>query len=284
MSKVYYVNGEYVSADEATLPITDLAVVRGYGVFDFLRTYNGIPIHLPRNIQRLRRSAGIIQLDVPWTDEEIREIVLETLRRNAFDESNIRIIVTGGSSPTFLMPDDAPRLLVYVEPLSPLPEVWYTEGVTVVTFHEERYLPGSKSLNYIPAIIAMKKARAADAVEALYVDNEAQVREGTTTNVFAFYGNRVVTPEEGILPGITRGAVLGLIRDVYEVEERPLPLNELLQADEILITAANKQVVPVVQVNDTAIGDGQVGERAQKVMALFAEYTQQMSREMAASS
>ncbi len=270
--KIYFINGDFLEADESYLPVTDLAIVRGYGVFDFFRTYNGKPIQLERNIRRLRNSANIIELDVPWTDDEIAAIVNETIARNGFDEANIRIIVTGGDSENFLMPGDQPRLLVYVEPLKPLPQAWYTDGVKVITVQEERYLPGAKSLNYIPAILALKQAKRENAVEALYTDRDGNVREGTTTNLFAFYGNNVVTPQTDILPGVTRGRVMEILADSYTVTERPLPYEELLQADEVVITAANKQVVPVVQLDEHIYNNGAVGPHSQRLMATFEAY------------
>ncbi|MEM6529888.1 MAG: aminotransferase class IV [Chloroflexota bacterium] len=279
MNKIYYVNGDYVAAEGAHIPVTDLAILRGYGVFDFFRTYGGQPIQLERNIQRLRNSANVIELDVPWSDDEIADVVMETVRRNGFDEANIRIIVTGGDSPDFITPQDEPRLLVYVEPLKALPDWWYTSGVKVVTVKEERQMPLAKSLNYIQAIVAQKRARKAGAVEALYVDREDNVREGTTTNAFAFYGDdTVVTPNVDILPGITRGRVLEVLSRRYRVVERALPYEEVLRADEMVITAANKQVVPVVQLDGHVFGDGTVGPHSKQLMDDFREYVMEQSQ------
>ncbi len=275
MQKTYYVDGEFVDADAATIPVTDLALVRGYGVFDFFRTYDGLPIQVERNVQRLRNSAREIEMELPWTNQEIADTVMETLARNNFDEANVRIIVTGGDSPDFIMPDDQPRLLIYVEPLKALPDWWYTDGVKVVTVQEERYLPRAKSLNYIPAIVALKQAKRADAVEALYVDRHDNVREGTTTNLFAFYGqNEVITPKTDILPGVTRARVIEILGRDYTVVEKTLLYDKLLQADEVVITAANKQVVPVVQVDEHIYGD-EPGPHSRQLMQNFAEYVAQ---------
>ncbi len=266
---IYYISGEYVSADEAVLPATDLSVLRGFGAFDYLRTYNGQPFRLRSNIERLRRSSALIGLEYEWSDDEIYDIVLETLARNDHDDSNIRLVVTGGISPDNITPGGEPRLMVMVTPVKPLPQTWYTDGIKVVTYAMERYIPGAKSTNYIPAIMAQRYARERNAIEALYMDRYGNVTEGSTTNVFAFYGDTMVTPAIDLLPGITRGVILELTQPVYHVEIRNLPLQELLRADEVMITASNKRVVPVVQVNDTEIGNGQVGEHVQHVMQLF---------------
>jgi branched-chain amino acid aminotransferase len=270
--KIYYVDGQFVPADQASIPVQDLAIVRGYGVFDFFRTYNGKPIQVERNLRRFRDSAAYIGLDIPWPDAELERLIDETLARNGFDEAGVRLIATGGDADNFITPNGNPRLLIYVEPLKPMPDEWYNDGVKVITVEEERYMPQSKNLNYIPAILAQKQAKVNGAIEALYKDRAGIIREGTTTNIFAYYGGgRVVTPAVDILPGITRGRVLEILADDYTVEETPLSYDDLLAADELIITAANKQVIPVVQVDDHTYGDAP-GPWGQKIVRLFHEY------------
>ena len=275
---IFYINGAFVDEADASVPARDLAVLRGYGAFDFLRTYGGKPFRLNKNIGRLRRSCEIIELEFPWTDEEITAIVDETIQHNAqdSDEFNIRLVVTGGISSDNITPDGDPSLIVMVQPLKPLPATWYDDGVKVITVETGRLYPKAKSIIYTAAIIAQKRAKKAGGVEALYLDEDNNVTEGTTTNVFAIYGDTIVTPEEGnLLPGITRKTVIDLIKGAgIKLEIRNLPLEELLKADEVFITAANKQIVPVVTVDDTTIGDGKVGEGTQHVMSLFKALTE----------
>lgn len=274
MSSIFYMDGEFVRAEQAQIPATDLAVLRGYGVFDFLRTYGGKPFHLDEHLERLRRSASLIDLELPWSHEEIRAIVSATLARNSYPESNVRIVVTGGASDDFITPKAQPRLLVLVTPAARSPEHYYTDGAKVITFETERYLPGAKTLNYIPAIRAMKRAREAGAIEAIYVSRAGHALEGTTTNLFAFYDNQLVTPGDSILWGITRGTVLELAKDYFPIDMRDLPLSELLRADEVFITSSNKQIMPIVQIDDTIIGGGKPGEHTQQLMQRFNQFVQ----------
>jgi branched-chain amino acid aminotransferase len=270
---IFYVDGQFIDSENATIPITDLAVLRGYGVFDFMRTYNGEPFHLDQHIARLFRSAEELGMAMPWTQQEVIDIVMQTVAKNTLDECNVRIVVTGGESLDFITPEEKPRLAVLVTPASPPAAHYYTDGAKIITVRESRYLPLAKSLNYIPAIRALKVARQVGAVEAIYVDDESHALEGTTTNLFAFFDGTLVTPDAGILPGITRQVVLDLVDGVYPVEIRPLTLDVLYQADEVFISASNKQVMPVVQVDDTVIGDGKPGAHTRRVMALFGEHT-----------
>jgi len=266
---IYYVDGEYVPADRAVIPVNDLAVLRGLGAFELLRTYGGHPFALAEHLQRLQQSVNKMGLLLPWSTEELIRIVMETLQRNensGHKESNIRIIVTGGSSADFMTHQGQPRLLVLVSEMPTQPEEWYTEGVKVTTMKNRRILPGAKSINYLSATIALKKAHAKGAVESVYVDRDGQVYECTTSNIFMFTGNTLVTPAHRILSGITRGFILEIARRLFQVEERNMALEELLRSDEVFITGTNKGVVPVVQVDESMIGSGRPGPQTVTLM------------------
>jgi branched-chain amino acid aminotransferase len=267
MTSTHYIDGAFVEDAQASLPATDLAVLRGYGVFDYLRTYQGKPFYLDAHLARLQRSAAMIGLPLPHTMEGISSIVMETLARNTHAESSIRIVVTGGASDDNITPNGQPRLLVFVTPFVAPPAAWYSDGVKVITEPTERYLPEAKTLNYIPAIVALQKARAHNAIDALYVDGRGHVLEGTTTNLFAIYGETLVTPGTGILPGITRQVVIDIASDIYDVQVRDLAVDELLRADEVFITSSNKEICPVRQVDSTVIGAP--GQHTRRLMAHF---------------
>ncbi len=269
----YYVDGKFVSADDAVIPVNDLALLRGYGVFDFLRTYNGAPLFLEDHIERLEQSAKQIDLDLLWSKKQLIDIVTQTLSKNNFRESSIRIVVTGGSSPDFITPQGKPRLLVLVTPLPQKPQWWYLDGVKIITIYSRRNIPGAKSIDYIPAAIALKQAREKNAIEAVYVNHDRYVLEGTTSNLFIFCGDRLVTPGKAILKGITRKVVLMLAAKNDKPEIRDISVKELLTADEVFITGSTKEIVPVVKVDDTTIGDGKPGHRTRTMMDTFAAYT-----------
>jgi branched-chain amino acid aminotransferase len=268
---IYYVDGQFVPASEAVIPVDDLAIMRGFGVFDLLRTLNGKPLFLNEHVKRLQVSARRLGIELPWGPRELTGIVIETLQRNSFEESNIRIVVTGGSSPDFITPQGTPRLLVLITRAPQLPHWWYTDGVKVITFYSERSIPGAKSIDYVSATIALKQARDQNAIEALYVDRNGHVREGTTSNLFACYADTLVTPGKGILSGITRRAVLDLASKMMRVDLRDLRLEDLLSADEVFITGTNKLIVPVVQIDDTTVGSGRPGRQTRKLMEALKE-------------
>ncbi|KPJ75868.1 MAG: hypothetical protein AMJ54_13700 [Deltaproteobacteria bacterium SG8_13] len=270
---VYYIDGDFVSADRATIPVNDLAVLRGFGVFDFLRTYGGRPFHLRDHLQRLQHSAEQIGLNCPWSVEELEGIVEQTLQRNRHEESNIRIVVTGGPSEDFITPGTTPRLIVMVSSLIVMPAQWYSSGIKIITAPIERLMPGAKSIDYIPAIVALRRAAEQNAVEAVYLDGSDRVLEGTTCNIFLFGDGKFITPDRGVLSGITRKVVLGLVQSRFPLERRDVSLAELLAAKEVFLCSSNKEVVPVVKVDEKVIGDGTPGPNTGKVRSLFDEYT-----------
>jgi len=277
---IFYVNGNYVDEADAVIHVRDLSVLRGYGAFDYLRTYGQHPFRMDKNLARLRRSCEILELHYPWTDEELAEIVLETLHRNVetgdSDEYSIRLVVTGGISSSNITPDGAPTLIVLVQPFTPPPAEWYDNGAKIITVELNRLFPDAKSTLYTPAILAQRRAREQGGIEALYKDDEGNILEATTSNIFAFFGNTLVTPPtaHNILPGITRMTTLEIAAGHFDVQERILSYQELIDADETFLSSANKEVMPIVQIDEHTIGNGRPGEGTQQLMALFKELTQ----------
>ena len=271
---IYYVDGKFVPSESAVIPVDDLALLRGIGVFDLLRTFNGEPYFLDAHIDRLENSARKIDLALPWSHGEIAAVVKATLAKNDIGEANIRIVVTGGSSTDFMTPSGPPRLLVLVSPIPKLPESWYTDGVKIISWEVERPIPGAKSIDYISASLALKKAAAKNAVEALYIDRKGLALECTTANIFAFIGNILTTPGQGILSGITRKVVLQLAERLFTVDIRDISRAELSAAEEVFITGTSKGIVPVVRIDEETIGDGRPGQRTRQLMAALKRHTQ----------
>ena len=271
---IYYIDGDFVPAEEAVIPVDDLAILRGIGVFDLLRTYDGKPYFLDAHIDRLETSAQKIGLTLPWSHGDIVNVVKQTLSKNDIPEANIRIVVTGGSSTDFMNPSGSPRLLVLVTPIPRLPDHWYTKGVKIISWEVERTFPGAKSIDYISASLALKKAAAEGAIEALYIDRNGLALECTTSNLFAFVDDKLVTPGRGILSGVTRKVVMELAQGLFPIDMRDISRTELLAADEVFITGTSKGLIPVVQVDDGIIADGRPGKRTRQLMAEMKRHTE----------
>lgn len=270
----YYIDGEYVDEDKAMVSVKDITVLRGYGVFDFMITYNKRPFRLEQHVTRFENSAARIGLQLNHSHQEICDIVVEAIRRNPHhNESNIRILYTGGISPDSVTPQGNGILMVMVTPRHELPDWWYTDGAAIALVDMERFIPTSKSTAYLNAVYAQQQARKTGAIEAVYVDRDHRVLEGTTTNIYGIKGNELITPPDGILPGVTRGVVLELAEALLDVNLRHIDRKELAQMDEIFISASNKEIVPVIRVDDMTVGDGKPGKVTREIMKRFRELT-----------
>jgi branched-chain amino acid aminotransferase len=270
---VYYVNDCFVQEQDALISVNDLSVLRGYGVFDFLRTYNGYPFHLSGHIDRLERSAKLLGIALPCPKEEIAKLVREALSRSTHPERKVRIVISGGISPDGMTPGDNQQLLLMVTAADKMPEHWYSKGAKIITSHQQRFMPGSKSVNYIPAILSQREARNQQAIEAVFVDKDGYLLEGTSSNLFVFIGKTLITPPcERILPGITREVVLELASKEFTVVERKIHKEEIPLFEEAFITSSIREVVPVTAIDSHKMGES-VGVRCSRIVKMFADYT-----------
>jgi branched-chain amino acid aminotransferase len=277
---VYYVNGRFLPASEATVAVGDLGLVRGYGVFDVLRTYNRIPFALRRHMERLQRSAQQIDLALPANIDTVEQLVNESLEHNAGVQQavdvTVRIVVTGGTSAGFMLPEGEASLMIMLAPVRSVPAHHYSEGASLITVDIPRFMPSVKSINYVSAILGQKQARQAGAIEALYCTREGVISECTTSNFFAVRNGQLITPNQDVLAGITRNVAIDLASDLGDVVLRPILRQELDKIDEAFITSTTKEILPIVRIDDVQIGNGRPGPYTQRLMDLFCTYAHQV--------
>jgi len=255
----WYVGGKWVHPHEATLSINDIAVLRGYSVFESLRTYDWHPFHLDEHLLRLYRSAVMIEMEIPWSSEQIANVVREVIARNAYRHAAIRLLITGGESEDGILPSGKPTLAVLITPLDERDMGRFARGYKLITTSLQRVSPEAKTANYVAAVRALKDAARRNADDALFVNEQGHVLEATRSNFFIFRGDTLVTPREGILIGVTRNVVLELAQGRFAIEERPILLEELPLAEEAFVTSSSREITPVVQIDDLTIGDGKPG-------------------------
>ena len=267
----WYVGGHWVHPHEATISVNDVAVLRGYSAFEALRTYNRRPFHLEQHLTRLYHSAELIELEIPWSWEHLTAIIYDVIGRNIYKHAAIRILVTGGESEDSILPIGKPLLAVLISELPERDMQRFAQGYKLITTAFQRIAPEAKTTNYLVAIRALKEAARRNATDALFVNKQGHVLEATRSNFFIFRGDTLVTPGKGILMGITRDVVLKLSRGRFPIEERPILLEELAQADEAFITSSSKEIMPVVQIDDITIGKGVPGTRTYELEQWFIE-------------
>jgi len=278
-----YINGEFVPESEAKISIFDHGFLYGDGVFEGIRAYNGKVFKLKEHIDRLYDSAKAIDLQIPIGKEEFIEIILETLRRNGLRDAYIRPIVTRGVGDLGLDPRKCskPSIIVITKPWGKLYGDLYEKGLTAVTVGVRRISfdalpPNIKSLNYLNNILAKIEANAKGGDEAIFLDRNGYVSEGSGDNIFIVKNGVVMTPPTiNNLKGITREVVIELVKKLnIPFRETNLGLYDLYTADEVFVTGTAAEIAPIVVIDGRKIGDGRPGEVTKKLMDEFRKLTE----------
>ncbi len=278
-----YINGEFVPERDAKISIFDHGFLYGDGVFEGIRAYNGRVFKLKEHIDRLYDSAKAIDLQIPVTKSEFMEIILETLRKNRLRDAYIRPIVTRGIGDLGLDPRkcEKPSIIVITKPWGKLYGDLYERGLTAVTVGVRRISfdalpPNIKSLNYLNNILAKIEANAKGGDEAIFLDRNGYVSEGSGDNIFIVKNGVVMTPPTiNNLKGITREVVIEIIEKLgIPFKETNLGLYDLYTADEVFVTGTAAEIAPIVIIDGRKIGDGRPGELTKKLMEEFRKLTE----------
>jgi branched-chain amino acid aminotransferase len=272
----HYINGSFVANDNAKISLFDLGLSRGYGICEFLRTYHKKPFHLHDHLVRLDYSAKELGLTLPLSFHEIQVILETLLEQFEQKEASIKILLTGNQSSHRILPDRTAALLISAYDLILFEQHLYEKGVIVSTTEQQRAFPKVKTLFYLPGILGMKEGEKYHAFETIHVTEQQEILEGATSNFFCFKGNTLITSNDPhLLHGITREIVLRLGRELFTIEERPISMDEIQEMDEAFLTSSTKEVLPIKQMNQHPIGNGQVGPHTKTLMRAFKDYTQQ---------
>jgi len=258
-NQLHYMDGKWISEQDAKLSVFDLTILRGFGAFDFLRTFNKSPFLLQEHIDRLFNTANEMGITIPATQKEIEDVVFEGIKRSPFPELYIKILVTGGVSSDAITPGKASLIGLFLKAGS-YPEEYVTKGIRLATEQYERYIPLAKSLNYMSAVVSLQQARKNGAQEVLYISYDDKILEGTTVNFFAVMNNKLYTSQYGILYGCTRKVILDLAKQLgIEVHSGELLKSQIQNFEEAFITSTTRNIQPVVQIDDQVIGKGVPG-------------------------
>lgn len=270
MKSFHYINGKIVPENKAVISVNDLGFLRAYGVFDSIRTYGGRPFLLQEHLKRLERSAKLIDLQLPKSKGEIMAIVDKLLKKNRFKEAAIRIYVTGGTTANGITRDYKKNsLIILITEFQELPSALFKEGMKLITTDYQRDNPAAKTLEYSHIVGLQHKKEKAGAFEILYAPDGC-VRETGTSNIFMVKNGILVTPKDQVLIGITRNFVIKLAKKAkIKVLERDISLWEMLKADEVFITATNKDIVPVTHIDSHSISGKGVGPVTKRLMQVF---------------
>ncbi|MEM3549618.1 MAG: branched-chain-amino-acid transaminase [Candidatus Bathyarchaeia archaeon] len=279
-----YIDGEFYPKSQAKISVYDHGLLYGDGVFEGIRVYNGVVFKLKEHVDRLYRSAHAIMLQIPLTKDEMIKAVLEALRRNNLKDAYIRLLVTRGVGDLGLDPRKCPKPTVII--ITDKIAIYRTDvkekGITTVISWVRRNPVDTttheiKSLNYLNSVLAKIEANINGVDDAICVDKNGFISEGSGENVFIVKNGKIYTPPSstGALQGITAAVVTRLAKKLgYEVIEKNITPFELFVADEVFLTGTAAEIAPVREVNRRQIGDGKPGPITRRLLEEFLKLVQ----------
>jgi len=278
-----WMNGDFVSAAQASVNVFDHGLLYGDGVFEGIRSYNGRVFERHAHLKRLFTSAKAIRLTIPYSFDDVDRALDATLEANGKlrpdQDAYIRLVVTRGVGMLGISPKRTwkPCVFIIASSLSMYPQELYDHGMPVIVSsvtrnHPNAVSPRIKSLNYLNNILAKTEALEAGVNEAIMLNAQGYVAEATGDNLFIVRGGQLQTPDTaaGILEGITRAAVIRLARQAgIEVVEKTIDRQDLYSADECFLTGTGAQVIPVNEIDKRPVGDGTVGPITKQLIAAY---------------
>ena len=268
-SPYIFFNGQVLPADQVSISPLDIGLLRGYAVFDLLRTVGGKPFLLAEHLKRLRHSADLLGLAVPYSDEEISAAISELLSLNGHAEATVRLVLTGGPSPDGMHFDPAtPTFFILTHDLTPPPASVYETGAKLLTKRYSREVPEAKTTNYLTMLRHRGEIADEGALDLLYHDGEF-IAEAASASFYIVTDGIVRAPHSDVLWGTVGSLMLELAAVDHEVVLGVVSLEDAFGADEAFLTSTTRGVVPIVQLDDHVIGDGTVGPITRELMAAW---------------
>lgn len=273
-----YVNGRITPLDEAVISINDRGMQFADSVYEALRVYGGKPFHLEDHLVRLERSLCGLRMGATRPELGLEDIIARLVEESGIAEGFVYIQITRGTAPRALPfpdPDVPPNVIVTIKHIHTMSDEEKDRGVTAVTVVDTRWKRNDlKTTCRLSNVLVRQEAKERGAKEALFVDGEGRILEGTATNVYFVRDGCLITPplSEGILPGVTRKVILDLARQVeVPLCEDYVTVGELDRVEEAFLSATTIEIGPLVRIDDVVIGEGKPGPVTGKLRQAFRE-------------
>lgn len=277
MTRIVFLNGDFVPYEQARIPIMDRGFLFGDGIYEVTAVLGGKLLDNIPHLARLERSLKEIAVANPYTDAEWTRLQTELVRLNALADGLIYMEVTRGVfERDFVCPEDLkPTVVMFTQPKELRDPPAARDGVAVITVPEQRWKRRDiKSVSLLAQVLAKMAARRAGVAEAWMIEDD-HVTEGASSTAFIVTADRRIVTRPlstAVLPGITRAAVLKLVeRHALHLDERPFTAAEAFQAAEAFLTSASSLVTPVVKIDGQTIGDGKPGPLTRDLRRLYLE-------------
>lgn len=263
-STLCYFNGEFIPYDKIRIPVSDLQLQRGYGIFDFFRTRKGQIPWLNDYLQRLSNSIRLSGIETDMDVDQLKPIIHELQVSNGMENGAFKIIVTGGYSDNLETANGKANIMILNVPWNPPPPESFEKGVNLICENYIRPNPEVKTLYYFNTLRLQKKLKQYQAVDVLY--HNGIISEASRASIFFVKSDQVFTPASNILEGITRKRLLSQFSDIRTVE---IESGQLYDFDEAFISSTSRNVTPVVSIEGKKIGAGKPGPLTRKIQAEF---------------
>ncbi len=278
MTRIVYLNGEYLPAEQARISIFDRAVTFGDAIYEVAGVLDGRFVDFAHHMERYFNSLDKLGIESPLSQQEILQAFRRLVELNRIDEGLVYMQVTRGAAERdFVWPDQiTPNVFMFTQPKASVENETAETGVALASAPDLRWARRDiKSVNLLGQVLAKRAAHEAGAYEALMVDHDGYVTECGSTSFFIVRGDLVLTRplSNDILPGVTRRAVVTLCNThgLRLVESR-FQLDEALSADEAFISGASSYILPVVRIDDTEISGGQPGELTRRLRQIYIDH------------
>jgi len=277
MTEKVFLNGKLVDIDKACISVTDSGFLYGAGLFETMRSYNGVVFSLKDHLDRLFFSAGALSIKT-YDRKYITDAIYKVLKANKLTDARLRLTITAGPM-SESEEERKPTLLIAATKLQPYPVEYYKKGVLLVLcpFRQNTAEPvyGHKTTSYFSRMIGLQLAHQKRAAEALWFTVDNRLAEGCISNVFLVKDSALCTPPIGtpVLAGVARKTICQIaFKNSIELVEKSLYISDVLEADEIFLTNVIMQVMPVRAVEKHTVGDGKPGAETKKLQKYFDDF------------
>lgn len=242
-------NGTILPISQAVVPLDNLEYAYGYGVYETIKVRNSILYFGQQHVERLFHSAELIQIQHSYFISNTISHIQNFVSSLEVDSCNLKIMLIGGKTS-----GEADLYIFATSPLYPDRKL-YKYGAKTITAHYERWLPNAKSLNMLPSYLIYRKATLMDCYDALLIDRDGCIREGTRTNFFVIKGRTVVSPPTNkILEGVTRKTIISVLKqNNFDYEERDIPLESIHTFDGAVLSSTSTKIIPIREIDDQQI-------------------------------
>ncbi|MBI4235718.1 aminotransferase class IV family protein [Candidatus Peregrinibacteria bacterium] len=251
--KIFLIDNKFFTEKNAKIPITD-ELLRGYGVFETLKTYEKKPYQTKEHIKRLFLSAKKINLKINHTEEQIISMIRKVANKSSHKSQRIKVVALKNQ-------------LIIISEEQKIDKKIYKNGVHLKSMLGKRELPEIKSISYLLPFLSHENAVRQNAFDALLIDGKKQIYEGAYSNIFWVKNGKLHTRKNGVLPGITAKTVIRI--SPFKINYKNISLDELKKSEEVFLTSSIFVVVPVIQIDNSKIGNGKPGTMTKQLISAY---------------